>query len=117
MNSNRERLSLLALQWALGLVLFIEGAVFAFSPASAHAFAKTGLPDFVRLGLAWAEMAAAVVFLVPRATKIGGWLLIAVLLCSIALHVLHGWLDVGGLLIYIVGAWAVMSGKRQGAGA
>jgi len=29
------------------------------------------------------------------------------------LHLLHGWLDVGGLLIYAAGAWAVMSGKPQ----
>ena len=112
MNSDRARHGLLALQWVLGLVIFLrrfrfqyrtvrprtcnQAAIFAFSPASAHAFAKTGLPSFVRLALAWAEMAAAIVFLIPRTTIAGGWLLLVVLAGAVVLHLLHGWLDVGG---------------------
>jgi thiosulfate reductase cytochrome b subunit len=113
MNSDRARYGLLALQWVLGLVIFLQAAIFAFSPASAHAFAKTGLPSFVRLALAWAEMAAAIVFLIPRTTIAGGWLLLVVLAGAVVLHLLHGWLDVGGLLIYAAATWAVMSGKPQ----
>lgn len=113
MNNDRARYGLVALQWVLGLVIFMQAAMFAFSPASAHAFAKTGLPDVIRLALAWAEMAAAIVFLIPRTTMAGGWLLLVVLAGAIVLHLLHGWRDVGGLLIYVAATWAVMAGKPQ----
>ncbi len=46
MKEDRVRWALLVLQWVLGLVILAEAAGFAFSPAAAHAFAKTGLPDF-----------------------------------------------------------------------
>jgi thiosulfate reductase cytochrome b subunit len=113
MTHDRARAGLLSLQWVLGLVIFIQSAIFAFSPESAHAFARTGLPDFIRVALAWAEMGATVVFLIPRATIIGGWLLMVVLAGAVVLHLLHGWLDVGGLLVYVAATWAVMSGKLQ----
>jgi hypothetical protein len=77
------------------------------------AFAKTGLPNFVRLALAWTEMAAAILFLIPRATMAGGWFLIAVLVSAIVIHLLHGWLDVGALVVYAAATWAVMAGKKQ----
>jgi hypothetical protein len=109
----RDRLptALHLLQWVLGLVILAESARFAFSPEAAHAFAKTGLPNFIRLGLAWAEIAAAILFLVPRATVLGGWFLIVVLAVAIVLHLLHGWLDVGALVVYAAATWAVMAAK------
>jgi hypothetical protein len=113
MNNDRARYGLVALQWVLGLVIFIQAAMLAFSPASAQAFARNGLPNFIRLALAWAEMAAAVVFLFPRATIAGGWFLLLVLASAVVLHLLHGWLDVGGLLIYAAATWGVMSGEPQ----
>src|SRR5215469_17143967 len=111
MSDHRARIGLLALQWVLGMVILAQAAVFAFSPESAHAFAKTGLPNFVRLALAWAEMAAAVVFLIPRTTIAGGWLLLVVPAGAVVLHLLHGWLDVCGLLIYAAAIWAVIAVK------
>lgn len=111
MTSNRSRTAVLVLQWTLGLVILAESARFAFSPGAAHAFAKTGLPDFIRLALAWAEMAAAILFLIPRATIAGGWFLIAVLVAAIAIHLLHGWFDVGSLAVDAVATWTVIAGK------
>ena len=111
MSGHRARIGLLALQWVLGLVILVQAGVFAFSPASARAFARSGLPNFVRLALAWAEMAAAILFLIPRAMIIGGWFLIVVLAGATVLHLLHGWLDVGALLIDAVAAWAVIAGQ------
>ena len=111
MKEDRARWALLVLQWVLGLVILAEAASFAFSPAAAHAFAKTGLPDFVRLILAWGEMAAAILFLIPRVTIAGGWFLIAVLALATVIHLLHGWFDVGALLVYAAATWAVMAGK------
>src|SRR5215472_10512654 len=115
MKDDRARTGLLVLQWVLGLVILAEGAAFAFSHASAAAFARTGLPNIIRLALAWAEMAAAVLFLIPRATIAGGWLLIVVLAGAIVVHLVHGWLNVGSLVIYAVATWAVIAGKPQAA--
>ena len=111
MSEKRARCSLLALQWALGVVILVEAAVFAFSPGSAHTFAKTGLPDFIRLFLAWGEMVAAVLFLIPRTLIVGGWLLIVILVLAVVLHLLHGWWNVGSLVVYVAAAWAVMAGR------
>lgn len=111
MSEHRARIRLLVLQWVLGLVLLAQAAAFAFSPTSAQAFAKTGLPNFVRLALAWTEMAAAALFLVPRAATAGGWLLIVVLAAAAVLHILHGWLDVGALLVYGVATWAIIAAR------
>jgi len=113
MKYDRTHAGLLVLQWILGLVILGEAAGLAFSHAAGAAFARTGLPNFVRLALAWAEMAAAILFLIPRATIAGGWLLIAVLAGAILLHLLHGWLNVGSLLIYAAATWAVIAGKLQ----
>jgi hypothetical protein len=107
--SSRGRAGLLTLRWVLGLVILAESARFAFSPAAAAAFAKTGLPDIVHVGLAWAEMLAALIFLVPPLAVAGGWFLIAVLAFAIIVHLLHGWFDVGALLVYAAAAWAVIA--------
>ena len=104
MTQDRLPTALRILQWVLGLVILAESVRFAFSPGAAHAFAKTGLPDFIRLALAWAEIAAAILFLVPRATVAGGWFLIVVLAAAIVLHLLHGWFDVGALVVYAAAA-------------
>lgn len=112
MNTDRTRSGLLVLQWVLGLVVLAKAAAFAFSPAAAHSFVKTGLPNLVRLVLAWGEMAAAILFLIPRAVIVGGWSLIGVLACAIVLHLLHGWFDVGALVVYAAAAWAVMAWKK-----
>jgi hypothetical protein len=111
MKEDRVRTALLVLQWVLGLVIIAESARFAFSPEAAHAFARTGLPNFVRFVLGWAEMAAAILFLLPRAIVAGGWSLIGVLVFAIVIHLLHGWFDVGGLVVYATATWTVMAGK------
>ena len=113
MRLDRTQTGLLVLQWILGLVILGEAAGLAFSHSSAVAFARTGLPNFIRLALAWAEVVAAVLFLIPRATIAGGQLLIAVLAGAIVLHLAHGWLNVGSLLIYAAATWAVVAGKLQ----
>jgi hypothetical protein len=109
--NDRLPAALRLLQWALGLVILAESARFAFSPEAAHAFAKTALPDFIRPALAWAEIAAAILFLVPRATVAGGRSLIVVLVLAIVRHLLHGWFDIGALVVYAAAAWVVMAGR------
>jgi hypothetical protein len=112
MNTDRTRSAQHVLQWTLGLVILAEAAAFAFSSGAAHAFARTGMPNFIRLILAWGEIAAAILFLIPRTTIAGGWFLITVLGFAVALHLLHGWFDVGALVVDAAAAGAVMAGKK-----
>ena len=115
MNDQNAR-AVLILQRALGLVILAESAFFAFSPAAVHAFARTGMPDVVRLVLGASEMVAALLFLIPRTLVAGAWLLIVILLLAAVVHILHGWFDVGPLLVYAVAAWTVMSLRRARVG-
>src|SRR5438105_13059047 len=89
MDTRIQRIALTALQWTLGLTLLIEAALFAFAPASAHAFSKTGLPDWIRVVEAWGEMLMAFLFLILGAVMIGGWGSIVFLTAAIRFHLLH----------------------------
>jgi hypothetical protein len=111
MTQSRLPAALLILQWVLGLVILGESAHFAFSAGAGLAFAKTGVPHFIRPALAGAEIAAAILLLVPRTTVAGGRVLIAVLAAAIVIHLLHGWFDVGALAVYAAAAWVVVTGK------
>ncbi|MGA8300965.1 MAG: hypothetical protein WB817_15895 [Terriglobales bacterium] len=113
MTERKGRPALMMLRWALGLVILAESARFFFSHAAAQSFARTGMPGIVRLGLAGCEMAAALLFLLPGQLLAGGRFLMAVLAIAIAIHVLHGWFDVGGLVVYLTAAWAVMEASPQ----
>src|ERR1700687_1948531 len=115
MNNDRLPAALRVLQWTLGLVILAESARFAFSAEAGRTFARTGLPEFVHYGLAGLELAAVILFLIPRVLVAGGRLLIVVLVVAIAIHLLHGWFDVGALVVYAVSAWAVMAGKSAAA--
>jgi len=44
-----------------------------------------------------------------RTTVVGGRFLIAVLALAIVIHILHGWFDVGALLVYLAATWAVIA--------
>ncbi len=92
-----NKTALLGLQWSLGVVIFIQAALLAFSRSEIH-FA--GIHHWIRIVLAWSEMLACVLFLVPRAMKPGALLLIAVLALAALVHVLQGNFQIGGLLIY-----------------
>lgn len=109
MTANRADSIIATLRWILGFVLLAESGRFAFSASAAAAFAKTGMPEVVHVGLAWAEMIAAVIFLVPRTLILGGRMLLAVLALAVIVHLLHGWYDVGALVIYAAVTWAVIA--------
>ena len=114
----KTRTALTVLQWVLGLVILEVSARFAFSASAARAFAATGMPNAVHIVLAWSEMVAAVIFLIPKAlapkaTIIGGWLLLTILAFAVVVHLLHGWFDVGVLVLYAAATWAVMAGSIE----
>jgi len=112
MSSTKARIGLTILQWALGIVILIEAVLFAV-PSAAHDFARTHLPGFVRLILAWGEILGCVLLLIPRTAVRGAWLLVAVFVMAILVHLLHGLYSVGNLVIYAAAAFAIAVGKEN----
>jgi hypothetical protein len=110
MTDRRMRTALTGLQWILGLVILIEAVLFVM-PSAAHDFAKTHMPDMVRLVLGWGEIVGALLLLMPRTAVRGGWFLVGIFVLAIVVHVMHGTYNVGNLVIYTAAAWAVATGK------
>jgi uncharacterized membrane protein YphA (DoxX/SURF4 family) len=106
----KTRIALIILQWALGLVILIEAILFVI-PSAAHGFAATHMPGFIRLILGWGEILGCVLLLIPRTTIRGAWLLLAVFVFAILIHLLHGAYNVGNLVIYTAAAFAIACGK------
>ena len=113
MREHRVKAAILGLQWSLGLVVRAEALFLAFGPAQIKAFSKTGMPDSVRFGLAWSEIAGSVLFLVPPATGVGEWCLVVIFFAAAVVHILHGWLDVGALVVYAAAALVVIASKTD----
>jgi uncharacterized membrane protein YphA (DoxX/SURF4 family) len=103
----RTKTALLVLRWALGLVVLVEAALFALAPSAHHEFAKTGMPDVLRLILGWGEILGAILLLIPRTVVPGAWVLIVLFLFAIVVHFLHGMPNVGALVVYTAAAWTV----------
>jgi hypothetical protein len=72
-----------------------------------------GDPHHALLLLGLAELAAAVLFLIPRTVRLGGFALIAVFAVAALLHVLHGEYSVGFLAVYGAAALAVVANRRK----
>jgi len=106
----KTRIALIVLQWALGMVILIEAILFVV-PSAARGFAATHMPGFIRLVLGWGEILGSVLLLIPRTTIRGAWLLLAVFVFAIMIHLLHGAYNVGNLVIYAAAAFAIACGK------
>jgi len=106
MTASRRNCAITALQWTLGVVILIEAILFVL-PSAAHAFARTHLPNAIRLVVGFGEIIGSVLMLYPRTAARGAWFLMAVLLLAIVIHFLHGMYEVGNLLIYVAAAWVV----------
>ncbi len=100
MNTRLKNISLPLLRWTLGLVVILRSWRFMFSATAAHFLAKTGLPLWVRPTLGGAELLAAISFLVPFTTIVGGYLLLIIFALAAVVHVLHGHFGVEGLVLY-----------------
>ena len=110
MSSGQTKTALTVLQWALGVVILIEAVLFVL-PSAAHDFARTHMPGFIRLVLGFGEIVGCVLLLIPRSAVRGGWLLVAIFVFAILIHLLHGIYSVGNLVIYAAAAFAVAVGK------
>ena len=106
----KSKIALTVLQWALGVVILIDAVLFVL-PSAAHAFATTHIPGFVRLVLGWGEIVGCILLLIPRTTVRGAWLLVAVFIMAILIHLLHGAYNVGNLVVYAAAAFAIASMK------
>jgi type II secretory pathway component PulF len=105
------KLGLNLLRWSLGIVVLVEAVIFVL-PSAAQAFANTHMPGFVRLVLGFGEMLGCVLLLIPRTIVRGAWLLLAVFVMAILLHLLHGLYGIGNLVIYAAAAFAIATGKN-----
>jgi hypothetical protein len=110
MTTQRAKCAVTALQWTLGIVILIEATLFVL-PSAAHEFARTHMPNMIRLVLGFGEIGGCLVMLFPRTAGKGAWLLMAVFLLAIVIHVLHGFYNVGNLAIYTAAAWVVAEDK------
>ena len=102
---------LTVLQWSLGIVILIEAVLFVL-PSAAHDFARTHMPGFIRMLLGWGEIAGCILLLIPKTTIRGAWLLFAVFVFAILIHLLHGTYNVGNVVIYAAAAFAIAVGKK-----
>lgn len=100
MNPQLERISIPLLRWTVGLSVLIESLRFAVSPSAAHFLARAGLPLWIRPALGGAELAAAILFLLPWTRSFGGYALLVIFALAVLIHVLHGQFDVSGLVVY-----------------
>jgi uncharacterized membrane protein YphA (DoxX/SURF4 family) len=69
------------------------------------------MPGFIRMLLGWGEILGCILLLIPKTTIRGAWLLLAVFIFAILLHLLHGMYNVSNLVIYAAAAFAIAVGK------
>ena len=112
MADQRSKIALTGLQWTLGIVILIESVLFLL-PSAGRDFARTHMPNFVRLILGCGEVLGSLLLLIPRTAIRGAWLLMGVFVLAIVVHLLHGLYNVGNLAIYAAAAWAVAVGKGK----
>ena len=105
------KLGLSVLRWSLAIVILIKSVMFVL-PSAAHDFARTHMPAFVRLLLGFAEILGCILLLIPGTVVRGAWLLLAVFVMAILLHLLHGLSGIDNLIIYAAAAFAIAVGKN-----
>jgi uncharacterized membrane protein YphA (DoxX/SURF4 family) len=111
MSTSQGTIGLCVLQWTLGIVILIEAVLFVM-PGAAHEFARMHMPSFVRMVLGFGEILGSILLLIPQTAIRGAWLLFAVVVFAILIHLLHGMYNVGSLAIYAAAAFAIAAGKR-----
>lgn len=110
MSAASTKTALTILQWTLGIVILIEAVLFVM-PSAAHEFTKTHMPGFIRMILGWGEIVGCILLLIPKTSIRGAWLLVAVFVFAILIHLLHGTYNVGNLAIYTAAAFAIAIAK------
>lgn len=105
-----SKCGLTVLRVTLGIVVLIEAVMFVL-PGAAHSFARTHMPALIRLVLGFGEIAGCVLLLIPATVVRGAWLLLAVFVMAVLLHLLHGQYGIGNVVVYAAAAFAIAVGK------
>lgn len=108
MSSHRKDFAILLLHWTVGIIVAAESALFALSASTARHLSHMGLPAWIGPALGGIELVAALLFLSPAASRIGGLALLVVFAAAILLHFLHGEYNVGALIVYGAAVWTVL---------
>lgn len=106
----KAKCGLIVLQYSLGIAILVQAVMFVL-PGAAQDFARTHMPGFVRLVLGFGEIAGCVLLLIPQTAIRGAWLLVAVFVMAILMHLMHGMYGIGNLVIYAAAAFAIAVGK------
>ena len=113
MSIRQHQVAAWILRWTVGLVVLWESYQFGFSGAATRHLQRMGLPQWVAPALGSTEIVAAVLFLVPKLGRIGGYSLLAIFAVAVALHVLHGQFEIGPLLVYGAAVFTCMSANGR----
>jgi hypothetical protein len=106
MTAPRTAFAIRVLHWTVGLVVLLEACqTFLGAHAGLHSAGHAGALVSVRLALSGAEIVAALLFLVPVTTLVGGYALLVIFALAIAIHALHG--EFRGLEILVLYGAAV----------
>jgi len=108
------KLAILGLRWVLGVVVLLESVHFALSSGAIRHLAKAGVADWAGPALGGSEAIAAVLFLVPAASVVGGWLLLIIFGIAATLHLSMGEFNVGGLMVYGMAVIVCITYRRKG---
>jgi hypothetical protein len=116
MNSKQQRAANTVLRWTVGLVVLWQSYRFLATATSNTELRHLGMPHGFALALGGVELVAAALFLVPRLSRLGGCVLLAVFAVACAIHALHGQFAIGALLVYAAAVAACLASDSELAG-
>ena len=113
MNSWLKRMSIPILRLTLGVFLLIASwHQFHFALRAITSSAPVGHMYWIRLVISGAEGIAALLFLIPPSSRIGGYILLGVFAAAILVHALHGDFRELDLLVYAAAVLAVLAHEK-----
>lgn len=114
MNQQVKKFAISGLQWTLGVVVLLESVHFMLSPSAAREFAEIGLSQWIRPALGGSEVIAALLFLVPATSRIGGYSLLVIFAIAAVIHFLRGEIvGVGSLIVYSMAVIVSMTHRNK----
>jgi uncharacterized membrane protein YphA (DoxX/SURF4 family) len=113
MNERMGNPAIPCLRWCVGLIVLWGSWRFAFGESAMREFAHTGLPAWIRPALGGVEIVAAVLFLLPVTSVVGGYALLGIFLFAAALHVMHRWYDISSLMLYAMAVWVSLAHSAE----
>jgi DoxX-like family len=115
MNRRLKRFAIPGLRWTVVVVVLLQSIHFMLSHSQGQEFSKAGLPQWVRPVLGGSEAIAALLFLVPAARMMSGYVLLAVFAIAVAIHFLLSEFNVGTLFVYAMAVLVCMThGNKEG---